>query len=243
MIPKKCHSGFTLLDFIVCVIAVVVLVGMLFPALQASWDGSRVKHNCRANFKQLGEAFHVYAEHHGGYFPPRLTFDEHGEPLHSWRTLLLPYLGEAELYEKITQSDTFPDVLRDNLVAVLTKPSVYSCPRTLSEMRTKKDSAVSEAWGKRLTTYQALFGPETLVFDSQPRRLSEATCSILLAESSVGVHWFEALDLPFSVLSHGVNHVDDGIYGLGSFHSSGTHILKTDGSVIACPQGPVKGEF
>jgi hypothetical protein len=32
---------------------------------------------------------------------PAYTVDENGKPLHSWRVLLLPYIGEAELYKKI----------------------------------------------------------------------------------------------------------------------------------------------
>ncbi|MBL8856174.1 MAG: DUF1559 domain-containing protein [Planctomycetaceae bacterium] len=36
-----------------------------------------------------------------GHLPPAFTSDASGKALHSWRVLILPFLGETELYEKI----------------------------------------------------------------------------------------------------------------------------------------------
>src|SRR5262245_52104215 len=33
-------------------------------------------------------------------FPPAVIYDKHGTPLHSWRVLLLPHLGETQLYSE-----------------------------------------------------------------------------------------------------------------------------------------------
>lgn len=247
---KKTYR-YTWIDVVIAIVAILVLIAILFPAIQADREGSRVRMRCRANLKQLGEAFHVYADQHDGYFPPRFTLNEQDEPQHGWRIILLPYLGETEMYEKIIQFDAKTENDRENLSVVLAKPSVYSCPRTLAEFRKEKRDGVGEAWEKRLTSYQAVFGPNTLLYDSRPRRLfsndeslsPQVSSSILLAESGTGVHWLETLDLPYSTLFEGVLPIEKGIRGIGSFHANGSHILKVDGSVVFCLKGPLKNGF
>lgn len=56
------------------------------------------------NLKLIGTAIQKYSETNGLTLPPAILFDaEDGRALHSWRVLILPYLGEAEkaLYEQI----------------------------------------------------------------------------------------------------------------------------------------------
>jgi hypothetical protein len=43
----------------------------------------------------------TYYEHDHGSLPPAHTVDRQGRPLHSWRVLILPYLGQEELYSLI----------------------------------------------------------------------------------------------------------------------------------------------
>jgi hypothetical protein len=52
------------------------------------------------NLKQIGLAAHSY--HEGAkHLPPGGTFDERGRAMHSWQTLLLPYIEKAHLYRRI----------------------------------------------------------------------------------------------------------------------------------------------
>ena len=50
----------------------------------------------------IASAFVAYYREHGT-LPPAFTVDEKGKPLHSWRVLILPYLGDEEraLYDQI----------------------------------------------------------------------------------------------------------------------------------------------
>ena len=53
--------------------------------------------------QQIGIALQAYHDQHGS-FPPAYTVDAEGNPLHSWRTLILPYFGEPkwqEIYDQI----------------------------------------------------------------------------------------------------------------------------------------------
>ncbi|WP_422924828.1 DUF1559 domain-containing protein [Singulisphaera sp. PoT] len=52
------------------------------------------------NLKQIGLAFYNYNQSIGT-FPPGSTFDRTGRPLHSWQSLLLPFMEETALAEQI----------------------------------------------------------------------------------------------------------------------------------------------
>jgi beta-lactamase regulating signal transducer with metallopeptidase domain len=51
--------------------------------------------------KQIMIAMHMWADQHGGRFPPAVIFgkDGKGKVPHSWRVELLPYLNESKLYD------------------------------------------------------------------------------------------------------------------------------------------------
>src|SRR5262245_23624397 len=51
------------------------------------------------NLRQIGIAVHEYIDH-WKCFPPAYLADAAGRPAHSWRVLLLPYLGYEELYKQ-----------------------------------------------------------------------------------------------------------------------------------------------
>lgn len=86
-------------------LALVVLLslGQFFhPAI----DGAReaiLRSDCQNSLRTLTYAMHDYESKHG-HFPPPFTTNNDGEPLHSWRVLLLPFLGEQELYDQIDKS-------------------------------------------------------------------------------------------------------------------------------------------
>ena len=51
------------------------------------------------NLKQIGLAFHNYADAYRS-FPPAVIYGPDGKPWHSWRVLLLPFLEQQPLYEQ-----------------------------------------------------------------------------------------------------------------------------------------------
>lgn len=59
---------------------------------------------CMNNMKNIVLALHIYHDIHHS-LPPAWTTDEKGNRLHSWRVLLLPYMDNAILYEKIRLSE------------------------------------------------------------------------------------------------------------------------------------------
>jgi hypothetical protein len=70
--------------------------GDLFDAMTAARAAARRVASMN-NLKQIGLAFHNYADVHGA-FPPAVILGPDGTPWHSWRVLLLPYLEQQALY-------------------------------------------------------------------------------------------------------------------------------------------------
>lgn len=56
--------------------------------------------SCKNNMKQIGLALHNY---HDTFhtFPPGGMFNETGRPMHSWATMILPFIDQAPLYKQI----------------------------------------------------------------------------------------------------------------------------------------------
>src|SRR5918997_1599426 len=85
--------------------------------------GRRIR--CLNNLKQIVLALHNYEQAHKA-LPPAYTVDATGRPLHSWRTLILPYLEQEPLYRAIDLSKPWNDPA--NARALETTLLVFGCP-------------------------------------------------------------------------------------------------------------------
>jgi type II secretory pathway pseudopilin PulG len=83
--------GFRLIELLVVVGLIGLLIAMLLPAVRTSGEAGR-RFSCSNNLKQIALALHNYHDEFGS-FPPVYTVDDAGTRLHSWRTLILPYMG------------------------------------------------------------------------------------------------------------------------------------------------------
>ena len=82
---------------------------------------------CYVNTVEIVNAILAYNAEKGT-LPPAFTIDANGKPLHSWRVLILPYLGEEEkaLYEKIKLDEPWDSEYNKQLLTIA--PKVYRCP-------------------------------------------------------------------------------------------------------------------
>jgi hypothetical protein len=100
------------------------------------------------NLKQIGEALH-FCNDARGELPPAAVYDQTGKPLYSWRVLLLPYLGETDLYSQFHLDEPWDSPHNIHFLARM--PKVYQAP------------GITTA-GQGLTFYQVFTGPETPFF-------------------------------------------------------------------------------
>ncbi len=78
----------------------LLLAGQIFYIEADGARGSLLRGECESNLELLTRAILQYETMHG-HLPPAYTTDTNGKALHSWRVLILPFLGETELYKKI----------------------------------------------------------------------------------------------------------------------------------------------
>jgi hypothetical protein len=167
---------------------------------------------CLINMRNIALAVQNYEADYGA-LPPAYTVDADGQPLHSWRTLLLPYLDWASLDERIDLSKPWDDPV--NAAALKVVVEVYQCP-TLDPT-------------SNLTTYAAMVGPDACFLPTESRRLDEITDgtanTVMLIELPPGsaFPWMAPYDGGVEFLTSWI-----GDEGLG--HRDGTCMIFADGS-------------
>ena len=103
---------------------IALLIALLLPAIRSAGPAAR-RAQCVNNLKQIALALHNYEQAHKA-LPPAYTVDAKGRPLHSWRTLILPYLEQEPLYQTIDLSKPWNDPA--NAKALETAASRFSLP-------------------------------------------------------------------------------------------------------------------
>jgi prepilin-type processing-associated H-X9-DG protein len=162
-----------------------ILVALLLPAVQAAREAAR-RMQCSNNMKQIALALHNYESEYKS-LPPAYTVDANGTPLHSWRTLLLPYMEQQNLYNSIDLSKPWNDPANAHLNNV--SIAVYSCPSTTIA-------------GSSLTCYQLIDDPSAMMYRSEYRSFSQVTdglsntLMVVEASEADAVPWMEPRDLP-----------------------------------------------
>ncbi len=134
-----------------------LLVLLMLPALRIAPEAGRRAH-CTNNMKQITLGLLNYQSRYQA-FPPAYTVDENGKPLHSWRTLLLPYIEQTPLYERIDLTKPWNDPANANVFE--TPVAVYTCP--------------TSRLVRGYTTYLAVVGQDVCLLPTESRKLSDIT--------------------------------------------------------------------
>ena len=172
----------------------LILFGALLLALfrvggqtMSQLSSNRERSGSMGNLKKIAEALNAYAADYGTY-PPSATVDSTGKKLHSWRVLILPYLGEDELYNKFDLSVSWDDPR--NMQVAYQMPVYYLHPNGNS------------GGSPFLAAYYRIVGPGTLLPNRGPLSPDQITDdpsqTILVIEGSPIVPsglWTEPIDL------------------------------------------------
>ena len=182
-----------------------VLIALVVPAVQKVRSASE-RNQSANNMRILILAMHNYHDV-TGRFPPAVVYDPDGQPLYSWRVLLLPYIGQNNLYHRYHLDEAWDSLNNKPLLAMM--------PR---EFKDPADTTPQLG----LTSYQVFDGPGA-PFNSSARPLrpfqlhgapplrlqmsafqirfadfTDGTMStILIVEASDPVPWTSPQDLPF----------------------------------------------
>ena len=209
---KNFHRGMSLIELLVA----IMIAGFLFVMLTCNDDQPRHaarRSQCRNNLKQIGLALHNYHDSYG-VFPPAYTVDASGRKLHSWRTLLLPYVDQAPLYQKIDLTKPWDDPVNAELAR--TPIQAYFCP-------SMKGDATQ-------TTYHAVVSPESILRPEQSlegKAVTDGLSNTLVVvevESAGAVPWASPED-------HGAEYLQTVTEKTVTSHNERFNGLLGDGSV------------
>ncbi|MFN0199012.1 MAG: DUF1559 domain-containing protein [Planctomycetaceae bacterium] len=216
-------SFFKLVSGILALGFVLLLIGEFYPAMRAG-ESSRIS-QCRHNLKQIGLALQNYHEAFGS-FPPAYIADEHGKPMHSWRTRILPYLDEVNRYNEYHFGEPWDSPANQQLA--VSTPEAYRCLSTFFA-----------GPPYLMTSYLAVTGPQT-VWTGEKTTTTEGKSdapknTVLVIElPQRAVHWMEPRDISIdeavALLSSLDQRDENGKYLNG-------HLLSSDGQIKAIPHG------
>lgn len=142
--------------------------------LQSITEATR-RSSCAEHLHRIVIAMLLYEREHGT-LPPAHTTDASGKPLHSWRTLLLPYLGHNELYAKLRLDEPWDSP--HNSQFHTTQLDIYQCP--------------SANLPPGQTSYSVVVGDKTPFGPGQGRALSNFGDRLLLVyERKQSAMWMD----------------------------------------------------
>ena len=167
------------------------------------------KSDCQEHLQRITLAMLLYERKHGR-LPPAHTVDATGNPLQSWRVLLLPYLGEADLFDNIRREEPWDSEHNRQFHAAA--PEVYQCP--------------SHQLPAGETIYAVVVGP-TAPFDAGVGKpLADfgpgSADMLLVVERNTPANWMDPTqEVPLATAKLGINQDEVSELGLGSVHPGG----------------------
>ena len=194
-----------------------MVAALTLPAWEAAEEALR-RRACVDRMHRVTLAILLYECDHGT-LPPAYTVDASGNPLHSWRVLLLPYLGQQELFDSIRLDEPWDSEHNQQFHKHVLE--TYQCP--------------SSGLKPGQTTYSVVVGPDTAFQAGQGKSLSDfgpkSAGMILLVERRSPGCWMDpALDVPQEVAEEGVNESAPGNDAIASPHPGGANVGQRSGS-------------
>ena len=122
---SKKNSGFTLVELLVVIAIIGILVGMLFPAVQAVREAAR-RTSCVNNVRQIGIAIHNYESARQKLPPGWISNPVVGEPGWGWASFLLEEIEQGNVNSQIDYSIAIDDPQHDFVRQ--TPLNIFLCP-------------------------------------------------------------------------------------------------------------------
>lgn len=177
---------------------------------------------CMNNLSRIARALSTYAATHGAY-PPAVTYDKDGKPMHSWRVLILQELGEYDTHNKYKFDEPWDSPDNSTLVGT-------QCPRVfISPARPDHQYAAESSYF--LVVGDGTIFPSTTppLTPSQIRDGQDNTLIVVEAQNTSHV-WTEPIDVDFRNLKGTANSV-----GIGGTHTQGFTAGFADGTSAWIP--------
>jgi prepilin-type N-terminal cleavage/methylation domain-containing protein len=120
----RAKRGVTLLEILIVFAIIGIMMGLLFPAIQAARKSSHIT-ACDNNVRQIDLGLRMYVDVQRGYFP----FPFHDDQPSGWALAILPFIEEIPLSERFAYDQ--PITSPQNLAAAAHRPDLFQCPVTV----------------------------------------------------------------------------------------------------------------
>jgi prepilin-type processing-associated H-X9-DG protein len=202
----------TISSILAAILIVVLMVIFWVPSRGA--PDTPARSYCQVKLRQLALGLWNYQ---AAYltFPPAFTVDQDGNKLHSWRTLILPFIEEESLYETIELRKPWDDPI-NHAARMSATPDVFRCP--------------SAKLAANHTTYLANVSPSG-AFNSNGKRRTEKdfldgieqTIALFEVAPEVSIEWMSPEDGDFETFALALNAAE-------RIHKGGLNVAMADGS-------------
>jgi len=133
------RRGFTLIELLVVIAIIAILIALLLPAVQAAREAAR-RTQCRNNMKEIGLALHNYHDvcrclppsSTSGFGQGVWNYPTDPNPadpaihLHSFASLILPFIEQGAVYKKINYNVSSLDPSNHEMASLVLP--FYRCP-------------------------------------------------------------------------------------------------------------------
>ena len=190
---NQIKSFWSLTNLVCLLVCLMFLIALLLPAVSPAREAAR-RSQCCNQMKQIALALHNYAQANG-CLPPAYIADKNGKPMHSWRVLILPYMGEGSLYNTYSFNEPWDGPNNKKLLA--SRPRGHACP-------SDEHSRMSDL---TITNYVAVVGKDAAWAGEKPTHFDElsrgggvSNTIILVEVANSGIQWTEPRDLSLDAL-------------------------------------------
>jgi hypothetical protein len=182
-----------------------LLIALLLPAVQKV-RGAAERIKSANNMRILMLAMHNYHDTMGR-FPPAIVFGPDGQPLYSWRVLILPFIEQDNLYHRFRLNEPWDSPNNKPLLALM--PKEFQDPADQTPQQGLTPYQVFDGPGAPFDSSSRPFRPFRLDIGA-PARLQESAFQLrissftdgmantfLIVEAADSVPWTSPQDLPF----------------------------------------------
>lgn len=162
--------------------AMIVIVVLLSGAIYWTVKPGMERRACKDQLRQISRALKTYHSKFDS-FPPAYVLGPTGERMHSWRVLILPFLGHDDLYREYRLDEPWDSPHNQKLISRM--PDVFGCPAVRRQ---------------GVTNYLAVVGPTTFWPEQYVARLRYVRDGIsntiqLVESADSDIAWTEPRDL------------------------------------------------
>lgn len=199
----------------------VILLSLVDTGASPAAREAAYRNTCANNLHEIGKALLEYESIHGN-LPPEYTTDENGKPMHSWRTLILPFIEQKALSAAIHLDEAWNGP--NNKMAEQAKLEIFCCPSDINPLPNH-------------TSYVAVVGPNTAWNSQEGTKLSDikdgAANTILLIELNSDIQCGEPRDVSLDDVLR--ENRSTGLQPHHLNHDGGFNALFADGHVEFIP--------